>query len=99
MANYLPGCRLIVTQNSSVAFNGYFFDKPAILFGEIDFHHIAVQTSPETFAADLKAALKHKPNYAKFLWWYWQDQSINAGHKSAREKIRARFEKFGWIDA
>ncbi len=30
-----------MTQNSAVAMTGYFFHKPSVLFGRIDFHHIA----------------------------------------------------------
>lgn len=38
----LDQCAFVVTQNSSIAFNGYFFEKPAVLFWKIDFHHIAL---------------------------------------------------------
>ena len=96
MMQHLPSCKLVVTQNSSVAFNQYFFSKPTILFAEIDFHHIAVTSKNQPFAHAMDQALSAEPEFEKYLWWFWQDQSINAGKPNAREKIRARLQKFGW---
>lgn len=95
MQSALPACHMVVTQNSSVAFNGYFFDKPALLFAQIDFHHIAQQKTP-TNLADVLENPAPKP-YAKYLHWFWQEQSINAGRPEAKEKIRARLARFGWL--
>lgn len=95
METALPACHAIVTMNSAVAFNGYFFGKPAHLFAEIDFHHIAQKKAP----ADLADALENpepKP-YAKYLHWFWQTMSINAGREDAKDKIRARLDRFGWL--
>lgn len=93
MERLLPACDCVVTQNSSAAFNGYFFGKPAILFAKIDFHHIALRgDDPDSFVR----IADHRPDYAKYIWWFWQDQSINAGHPSAQTKIAARLERFGW---
>lgn len=88
----LPACHCIVTQNSSVAFDGFFFRKPAVLFAGIDFHHIAHSGTSEGFA-QLSAKA---PNYAAYIWWFWQQMSINAGHKTARTKIVARLRAAGW---
>jgi hypothetical protein len=94
METLLEGCAFVVTQNSSAAFNGYFFEKPAVLFGKIDFHHIALDgmaiEGPDQIAA-------HRPDYAGYVHWFWQEQSINAGHSSAADKIHQRFQKFGWV--
>ena len=93
MERLLSACDCVVTQNSSAAFNGYFFGKPAILFARIDFHHIALPgDDPESF----QRIADHRPDYAKYIWWFWQDQSINAGHPSAQAKIAARLARFGW---
>ena len=81
----------MVTQNSSAAFNGYFYGKPAVLFGKVDFHHIAL--GPDT----MDRFEDHAPDYARYVWWFWQNQSINAGHPSAEQKIEDRFRTFGWI--
>ena len=90
----LDRCAFVVTQNSSAAFNGYFFGKPAVLFGMVDFHHIALDgMTVENF--DQIAA--HQPDYARYVYWFWQEQSINAGHPMALRKIKDRFKKYGWI--
>ena len=54
-AEALAACDLVVTQNSAVAFNGYFFHKPAVLFAEIDFHHIAASVPRLGVAAAFRA--------------------------------------------
>lgn len=90
----LDRCAFVVTQNSSAAFNGYFFGKPAILFGRVDFHHIALDGMN---VENLDQITAHKPDYAAFSYWFWQEQSINAGHPMATRKITERFQKFGWL--
>ena len=90
MEQYLPRCDLVVTQNSSVAFSGFFLEKPALLYAKIDFHHIAL--GPE----DWHLVEAHRPDYAQYIHWYWQIMSINAGHGSAKSKITQRFDAFGW---
>jgi hypothetical protein len=87
---------MIVTQNSSVAFNGYFFGKPSVLLAGIDFHHVALRATPETLGSALAAAEQHEPDYAKYLWWFWQINSINAGRPDAKDKIHKRLMSFGW---
>jgi len=32
----------------------------------------------------------------QYLYWFWQDQSINAGRDDVYGKITARFRRFGW---
>ncbi|MCR8825453.1 glycosyltransferase family protein [Pseudosulfitobacter koreensis] len=93
MDRLLPACDCVVTQNSSAAFNGYFFGKPAILFAEVDFHHIALRGDD---SASFRRVADHRPDYAKYIWWFWQDQSINAGHPTAEARIAARLARFGW---
>jgi hypothetical protein len=94
MDTLLDRCAFVVTQNSSTAFNGYFFGKPAVLFGKIDFHHIALNGMALDGIDQIAA---HKPNYAAYVYWFWQERSINAGHPMAERKIRERFQKYGWI--
>ena len=95
MEDLLRRCDYVVTMNSAAAFNGFFFGKPAILFGRIDFHHITLSASP----ADLTAFHRidtHRPDYARYLWWFWQEQSINAGRPDVRDRIRAALLRGGW---
>ncbi|MEH6646169.1 hypothetical protein [Sulfitobacter sp.] len=96
MADLLVHCDYVVTQNSSVAFNGYFFGKPALLFRKGDFHHIAVQAELDDLAAGFEAVRRSTPNYSAYIHWYWQKNSINAGRPEAEEKIAQRLRRFGW---
>lgn len=95
MEKVLPACHAIATMNSAVAFNGTFFNKPVHLFADIDFHHIAQKKAPDQLADALETP-EPKP-YAKYLHWFWQDQSINAGRPGAPDKIRSRLARFGWL--
>ena len=84
-----------MTQNSSVAFNGYLFGKPALLFRKADFHHIAVQAGLDNLAAGFAELKRTEPDYAAYLYWYWQDESAStlAGPKQ-KEPIAARLKTF-----
>ena len=96
MVNHLQRCDYVVTQNSSAAFAGYFFGKPALLFAKSDFHHIAEQADMENLQHSFENVTNRNPAYDKYIWWFWQQQSINAGRDDARDKIVARFKRFGW---
>ena len=96
MEALLAGCDYIVTQNSSVAFNGYFFGKPSLLFRKADFHHIAVQADLNDLAAGFADVEQIKPDYAAYVHWFWQKNSINAGRPEAEETIAERLRRFGW---
>jgi hypothetical protein len=96
MEGLLAACEFVVTQNSSVAFNGYFFGKPALLFRRTDFHHIAVQADLEDLAAGFDAVQRITPDYAAYVHWFWQKNSINAGRPEATDKIAARLRYLGW---
>lgn len=96
MIHHLQHCDFVVTQNSSAAFAGYFFGKPALLFAGIDFHHIAVRADMKRLADSFAAVAQAAPDYARYVWWFWQDQCINAGRPDAMDKIAARFRRFGW---
>ena len=96
MVRMLQGCDYVVSQNSSAAFDGYFFGKPAILFGHIDFHHIAANTHDLGISQAFAQVLHMKPDYAGYLHWFWQTMSINAGRPEADEKIRQSLINAGW---
>ncbi|MFT6676883.1 MAG: hypothetical protein ACJAVM_003089 [Sulfitobacter sp.] len=96
MQNHLQHCDFVVTQNSAVAFAGYFFGKAALLFGKIDFHHIAEKADLANLERCFHAVSTIKPDFASYLHWYWQEQSINAGRPDAKVKIAARLRRFGW---
>ncbi|MGB3246876.1 MAG: hypothetical protein WBB25_20250 [Sulfitobacter sp.] len=96
MEKHLLHCDYVVTQNSSAAFAGYFFGKPALLFAGIDFHHIAVRADMNNLALSFAEVALHEPGYPAYIWWFWQHQSINAGKDDAVTRIAARFRRFGW---
>ena len=96
MAEALATCDAVITQNSSVAFAGFFHAKPAVLFAEADFHHIAasVLRFGEERAFDRLAG--PDPDFASYLFWFLQRQAINAGRSDAPELITARLRELGW---
>lgn len=96
MQTMLQTCDYIVTQNSSAAFDGLFFAKPAVLFGQIDFHHISANVADLGVAGALQQGPDLTPDYAGYLHWFWQVMSINAGRPEAEQNIRAALCRAGW---
>lgn len=92
----LPRCSFVVTQNSAAAFNGFLLHKPAVLFGLIDFHHIALNIGQIGAEAAFDAVEAHAPAYDRYLWWFWQTQSINAGRPEAEARIAETLRARGW---
>lgn len=92
----LAACDLVVTENSAVAFNGYFFGKPAVLFAEIDFHHIAASVPRLGVVEAFRAAREAVPAYDRYLWWFLADQAIAAGSPQAEAQILAAMRRGGW---
>lgn len=95
MEDLLQRCDYVVTMNSSAAFNAAFFGKPAILFGRSDFHHITLPATPDDLSAFDQIA-DHQPDYARYIYWFWQLHSINAGRADVQDKIRAAMIRGGW---
>ncbi|MFN3663018.1 hypothetical protein [Yoonia sp.] len=93
---YLRGCDYIVTQNSGVGFQGYFLSKPLILFGKSDFHHIALNVADIGVKAAFDAVQGHAPDYAAYLYWFLQEQAINAGRPDAQDQIAKVLRSHGW---
>ncbi|MEM8631504.1 MAG: hypothetical protein AAGF74_09720 [Pseudomonadota bacterium] len=91
----LPRTRLVVTENSSVAFKGFFMGIPAVTFARIDFHHIAASAEIHADAV-FQTALDARPAYDKYLYWFLQEQAINAGRPDVRDRITARLRALGW---
>ena len=93
---FLQNCDYIVTQNSAVGFEGYFFGKPLILFGKSDFHHIALNVADIGLAAAFDAVDGHEPDYAAYLYWFLQLRAINAGRPETKRRIRSVLLTHGW---
>ncbi len=96
MEKALPGAEFVVTQNSSAAFNGFFFKKPAILYGKIDFHHIGLNVHDVPVAESFARIREHRPDFERYLFWFWQENCINAGREDAEAKILGAFRRGGW---
>ncbi len=96
MQKHLSTCDYVVTENSSAAFNGFFFGKPAILFARIDFHHIAANVSDIGEAEAFRRVMQMRPDYAGYIHWFWQIMSINAGRPEAEDQIAQALGRNGW---
>ncbi|KAJ57231.1 hypothetical protein ACMU_01685 [Actibacterium mucosum KCTC 23349] len=92
----LPRCSLVVTQNSSLAFLGYFLAKPAVLFAAVDFHHIAANAGQLGVGAAFQAAIEVQPDFDAYLFWFLQRLSINVARQNGPERIHATLQKNGW---
>lgn len=92
----LEGCKYIVTQNSSIALDGFFYEIPAVLFGKIDFHHIAANVDELGIEGAFSKVRKMRPQYSKYLYWFFQKMSVNAGRPDAEEQIIETFRRRGW---
>ena len=93
---YLRTCDYIVSQNSGVALQGFFFNKPAILFGRSDFHHIALNVADIGAEAAFGMVARHAPDFAAYLYWFLQMQAINAGRPEAQDRIAQVLRGHGW---
>ena len=91
----LAGCDYVVTQNSAMAFTGYFARKPAVLFAEIDFHHIAGSVPRLGVDEAFRVATRPQP-FASYLHWFLRDQAISAWSEDCMAKIVARLRGLGW---
>ena len=82
----LQSCCATVSFNSAVALEGFLHHKPAILFGQSDFHHAATTLySPADFSAALETALHTEKDHKAFLHWYFsQCLSTNAPDFTAK---------------
>lgn len=96
MADLLATCDYVVTQNSSVAYFGYFFAKPAVLFGQIDFHHISANVIELGVKNAMAMGPQLEPDYSGYVHWFWQKMSINGGREDATDKIRSKLLAAGW---
>lgn len=92
----LRDCTHVATQNSAVAFDGYLLGKPAVLFGQSDFHHIALNVADLGAREALKKAETHHPDFDLYLHWFLQQQAINATRPEAGARILAAMRRGGW---
>ncbi len=93
-AEVLAGAAMVACENSTMAFEGYFLEKPALLFAQIDFHHIAASVPRDGIEAAF--APRTAPDYRRYLYWFLQLRAINAGRDDSGERILAALRRNGW---
>jgi len=89
-----------VSINSTVALEGFLHCKPAILFGQSDFHHFVSTVSPDLSFAEARAREAERvEGYAQYLAWYFLKNclSLNSGKLDA--EILERFARAGFSKA
>jgi Capsule polysaccharide biosynthesis protein len=93
----LTTCVASVSINSTVALEGFLHRKPAVLFGQADFHHFAGRvTSEADFAPVLRQELQRKGGYAQYLAWYFLRHCLRHGAADTDANIWARFAAAGF---
>ena len=92
----LRDCALVVTQNSGVALQGFFAAKPALLFAEIDFHHIAGSVPRDGLDRAFARLDDPPPPFTAYLYWYFKMNAINAEVPEMQEQIERRLFDHGW---
>lgn len=86
----------VVTINSAVGIEAYLHRKPVILCGKTDFHHIATTAHD---AKDLSAALAAPApsrQYAKYVYWYFGLNCVNAGSDALVAQVLRRVRATGY---
>jgi hypothetical protein len=96
MTEALCSCDLVVTENSTGALSGFFFDKPAVLFAESDFHHAMPQVSRLGVDEAFRQAEESAPAYAEYLYWFVELNAIKADTAEAEGKILETCRRHGW---
>lgn len=93
----LAACSATVSINSATAMEGFLHGKPAVLFGRSDFHAL-VETAagPSRFEAALARALRHPPDYARALYWYFGQHCLDIQAESFDHRLLAIFAEAGF---
>ncbi len=95
----LHHCAVTVSYNSAVAIEGFLHNKPAILFGKADFHHVSETVKKvENYPAALEAALSKNVNYEAFLYWYFSRFTLSADDRLLEHKLQQAFEEAGFSE-
>lgn len=99
-AELLARCNLVVTQNSGTALTGFFLHKPAVLFGDIDFHHIAGSVPHLGVEAAFERARGPAPDFDRYLWWFLYRNAVGAAAQDGEAQILRALAAHGWpVDA
>jgi len=92
----LKACDYVVTQNSTAALSGFFFHKPAVLFGQIDFHHQMTNVHDLGQVKALSDVKQTTPAFDQYLYWFIQMNAIKADEDPAEQAILETVKRRGW---
>ncbi|WP_299546671.1 hypothetical protein [uncultured Tateyamaria sp.] len=96
----LHSCAATVSFNSAVAIEGFLHNKPAILFGRSDFHHVCeTVTDPDDFSHHLSLALTGQREYKPFLHWYFNTFCLSLDSAALDAEILGIFADQGFPPA
>lgn len=96
MQDLLAQCDYVATENSAVALSGYFLHKPAVLFAQIDFHHIAANACVLGAEAAIKSAPRLTPDFDSYMFWFLRLTAINGGAPEVESQILETVRSHGW---
>lgn len=68
----LKSVDITVSNNSTVALEGFLHNKPAIILGKSDFHHAAFRVDDENRLYHILKEKNNKPNFINYLFWYFR---------------------------
>lgn len=93
----LPEADVTVTINSAVGIESFLHKVPVVLCGRADFHHIAttVEKPRELDTAITHAAGRRWP-YARFLYWYFRMNCVDAGSPTLIDDVLTRIAATGY---
>lgn len=93
----LKSCAATVSVNSAAAIEGFLHRKPAILFGRSDFHTLCqTAASPQDFPPALDRALAARPDYARMLYWYFSENTLEVAAPDFEPRLFAHLARSGF---
>lgn len=95
-ARLLRDCDFVATQNSAAAFDGFILGKPAVLFAQSDFHHVALNVAQLGVEPALALAPTHSPDIPAYLDWFLRRNSLDMMATTAEARLLEAMKKGGW---
>lgn len=93
----LAACVVTVSANSAAAMEGFLHRKPAILFGRADFESLTTKVAlPEHFSEALATALSGNWRFARMLYWYFSQYTVQLDAPDFEARLCAIFERSGF---
>ncbi|CAM3199732.1 hypothetical protein PANO111632_07575 [Paracoccus nototheniae] len=92
----LRDCAFVVTQNSSVGFDGLILGKPVVLFALSDYHHVTLDAGRLGAAEALARAPDHTPPVDRFLDWFLRRTALDMMAPDADARLLSAMKKGGW---